>query len=730
MAKLRPRARIIRTIGDQLISGPGAAIIELVKNSYDANASFCKVAFIKNSDGKLCIWVEDDGHGMTREEIIEKWLEPATNTKEHEKYSRGGRRRVLGEKGIGRFAVSRLGSVSILTSIAENQDRELEKTTVYVDWNVFSGDSYLDDIDIEIESDVLRESGFRAGVSIEIEELRDSWTEKSLSRLVQELRRLAIPRDEDEFNIFLDIGVFTEESNGFDGQSVLEVENMDVYNPDSDEDLTRIRPFEVSGVADYKLVGDFNEDGDFDGYFQIQRGDAVKQHLKIEAPRLSADEEPCGPFSININIYDRETDAIKELFERMGLNFERIGVRRARKILTDNSGISISRNGFRIRPYGDPESDWLELEKRRVQNPSKHIGQGQVSGIIKIADRMESGLVERSSREGLEHTKSFNRLKNLLSGVIRSIEEKRFDFRERAGLGRKPTSDVDKARKASNFRRTEKAIRELPEEMQEKLVKAIEKDSSQLNQILDEIDAYQKVLQSRASLGLVVSEVIHEGRRRLHPIISASSSLKDNWKYAFEDSKAGESFRRHFPSNVERIDSNSHGLSRLFKRLDPLSGRRRGRPVGFSASEAIKDCVGILEEKINENSINIDIDVDKGLRLYGYKEDFQAALLNILENAIYWLSTSKEYKNNIEILYKSIRKNLASFLVANDGPLISEDDMGRLFEAGFSLKTDGTGLGLAIAKEACRASKGDLYYDDNAPETTFVIDFPVERTRK
>jgi hypothetical protein len=80
--RFRPRARIIRTIGDQLISGPEAAVIELVKNSYDADASFVIVRFVPPLvAGRGRIEIVDDGHGMTVSDIEEKWMEPATSSK-------------------------------------------------------------------------------------------------------------------------------------------------------------------------------------------------------------------------------------------------------------------------------------------------------------------------------------------------------------------------------------------------------------------------------------------------------------------------------------------------------------------------------------------------------------------------------------------------------------------------------------------------------------------------
>ena len=134
MPKLKPRARIIRTIGDQLISGPEAAIIELVKNSYDADAHKVEIIFSIDPNDDISITVKDDGHGMTLDEISSNWLEPATDSKINNKSSRSGKRQVLGAKGIGRFAVSRLGSICLLTSVAYNKEnKKKEESGIYID---------------------------------------------------------------------------------------------------------------------------------------------------------------------------------------------------------------------------------------------------------------------------------------------------------------------------------------------------------------------------------------------------------------------------------------------------------------------------------------------------------------------------------------------------------------------------------------------------------------------
>jgi hypothetical protein len=84
VANLRPRARIVRTIGDQLISGPEAALIELVKNAFDADSPFVRITITPPGslqEGRQAgeIIVTDNGHGMTAAELVDKWFEPATD---------------------------------------------------------------------------------------------------------------------------------------------------------------------------------------------------------------------------------------------------------------------------------------------------------------------------------------------------------------------------------------------------------------------------------------------------------------------------------------------------------------------------------------------------------------------------------------------------------------------------------------------------------------------------
>ncbi|MFS1425292.1 sensor histidine kinase [Shewanella sp. 10N.286.48.B5] len=737
MAKLKPRARLIRTIGDKLISGPEAAIIELVKNSYDADSPSVEIVIFpptSSSTGKITI--KDKGHGMSYDNILNDWLEPATDAKSKNKTSKSGSRTVLGAKGVGRFASASLGEMIKLTSVAEVSGL-YQTSTLELDWQIFESNKYLDDIEIDIKSSDSNEP-VATGVLIEITNLTTIWSEKKIRQLVRELRRLATPQSENDtpFEIYLDLNSFSVTNDtpyNFNGPQMLFETNRiaEVLENDSSDfsstSRVLITPYKISKDSDYHLNGSFDEKGNFEGTFNIVRGDNSPLPFKLAAPVLEVGELSCGPVEVDLRLYDLEKDSIEKLFSRMGLDFSDFGLRNARALIAENTGIGIYRTGFRIRPYGEPDNDWLKLEGRRVQDPSKKIGHGQISGTISVGSEEISHLIERSSREGLETNSAFERLTGLITGLLVKVEQKRFDFRAKAGISRKPTKKIDKARKLSSLESITKAVGDLPDEEQKPLLLKIEKESQALTKALDEIEAYQKLLESRAALGMVVAQVVHDGRTFLEPISSSAKSIIKNAPYVLEDNPKGELIRKYYPTYGQAVLDGSKGLASLFKSLDPISGRRRGRPVEFSALDNINNTLNLLDELLIDSSIRIEVGIDENLKLYGYSGDLQSALMNILHNAIHWLNSTENDDKTINIIITKVENSIAYISIENNGPLIDEQDREAIFEAGFSLKSDGHGLGLSIAKEACKNSNGDLALDFNSINTRFVVQYPISQ---
>ncbi|QNH04279.1 sensor histidine kinase [Pseudomonas sp. B11D7D] len=718
MAKLRPRARIVRTIGDQLISGPEAALIELVKNSYDADSPYVYISISQPVAGVGRIIVKDEGHGMSAEDLVSKWLEPATNDKLERRYSPVKGRPMLGAKGVGRFASARLGRMLLLRSTKlNNEASKLETSEIVLDWKQFEDATYLDQVDIDITSGPA-EDGAVPGVFMEIEGLRDQWTRKQLELLVRELRRLTSPilSYDDEFRVLLDLSGFVQETHGFNGQDLVAGVSL---GEEEDGDPLEIRPFSIDKIYHYMVSGDFDEAGAFVGKFVNQRGDNIPQEITIPASPLLSDESPCGRFSLRLNIYDRESDAVLELFDKLDLGG--IGRRDAKKILDENIGIGIYRTGFRIRPYGDAETDWLELERLRVQNPSRKLGLNQVWGMVDIQGERESGLIERSSREGLEHNGSFSRIKRLVASLLSHVEAIRQDFRESAGMSRKASTDTENVKNKASLSATARAVSALPPQYRQKIERAIEKDSLELKTSIAELETYQQALASHSTLGLVMAQVLHDGRRFLSDITTRSSRLSKGALRLMEESEFGAHYRETFPANAASIHGSSMQLSKIFKSLDPISGKRRGRPSNVDVQSVIEKCLALFSDALEDGGVIVSRELNVQPVAVGYESDLMAALINIIDNAVHWLCSAPSDRK--EIIFTLIESGqYVKISVSNTGPLIADRYFDRLFTPSFTLKTEGSGIGLAIAREAMRASKGDVAFDKENDLTTFVIE--------
>jgi signal transduction histidine kinase len=722
--QFRPRARIIRTIGDQLISGPEAAVIELVKNAYDADASFVSIKFtppLTQGDGRISI--RDDGHGMTLSDVQEKWMEPAFSAKSGRRASPLKRRAMMGSKGIGRFAAAKLGRKMALTSISDGDGERRAVLIPEIDWSIFDGDSYLEDIKLEYISHLSDDS---VGTEIEVRELNETWSLLKLNKLHLELRRLISPLDrdsgEDEFKIYLDLSLCNPETCGFDGDSLVNIPYPGVEEEVQGTNWSdfEVRPFPLLTACDYEIIGVFSETGEFVGTMQIRRAGQAPIPLQFDVAQFP-DEQPCGKVGIQFFLFDRESNVLKENLSRSGMG--ELTAAEARRILDEISGISIYRDGFRIRPYGDPANDWLTLDKRRVQNPSLRIGHNQIAGYITVAGQGTSGLEEKSSREGFEENGHFLRLQRLvLTLLAKEIEPRRQAFREKAGLSRQKSTTFAEVRQLSELGKIRALIRGLPEPERIEASAVIDQQAALLTSKIDALEERQRVLEAKSSLGAIIGEVLHEGSPAVGYLQTTSVRLQRFYPSLFDNSDQTPIAKRDFPTKLHLMKENSEKLAHLFKSLRPLSGGRRSNLGHFRPVDQIADAIGIF------GTHNIQITIHGGLNapeVIGYREDLGTAVVNLLSNAIYWLETSQTENPRIDITLQQKDRELVIY-VDDNGPGISPEFVESVFEVGFTLKDGGTGLGLNIAREALARSGASLgLHLDFEPGTRFEIKYKL-----
>ncbi len=722
--RFRPKARIIRTIGDRLISGPEAAVIELVKNAYDADASFVEIKFtppLLPGEGRISI--ADDGHGMSLDDIRLKWMEPATASKVKDRCSPSKARKMMGSKGIGRFAAAKLGAKMALTSTVETKGGRTAVLIPELDWSIFSDDVYLSDIAIDYLVQSVEEP---TGTTIEVLELHESWTKDRLSKLYNELRRLLSPfsasqEKRDDFSVYLDLSDCNESAVGFDPTDIFEGADDQTEESQYPGKGKRVHPFPLLSTCDYELSGTLAPNGAFEGSFTIHRAGRGSEKITIPGTGIKGSDS-AGNVEVQLYLFDREADALKSNMKAAGMG--NLTATEARRLLDSISGVAIYREGFRVRPYGDPENDWLALDTRRVQDPSLRIGHNQIAGYLKIEGEHDSNLLERSSREGFEDNVAFQNLARLIKRLLAEIvEPKRFDFREKAGISRPRSSSFDELKELSELKRVRKLVALLEPKQREQAERIIDKESQRLSLRVDAMRERQRVLEAQSSLGAILAEVLHEGSPEATFVQKSADRMNVMLKSFLTGDDGGKNkAREFFSARIPQIKASGDKLANLFRALRPLAGGKRRQPALFYPIKTIKDALALFENH------KVDVSVEttaKGMEFLGHSEDLSTAMVNIVGNAIHWLETTDIAEPRIQITLSRSEEGGHVFIEDN-GPGVRREFMERIFDVGFTLKDGGTGLGLNIAREALARSGGKLrFHPEHEAGALFEIVFPT-----
>ena len=557
--KIRPAGQHILTIGRDLIHDNYAAVVELVKNAYDADSPDVNIEFRAVSDHSgYTIVISDHGHGMSKDDVINKWLVPSTQDKRVRQKSPSGRI-LQGNKGVGHYAASILGTDLLLETVTN----EGEKTIVYVKWDDFKNAQYLDDVEILVETAVVSEpSGTLLTINGD-DKLFTEWNKEQFEKLRFELKKLTSPMSTilnnegsgDKFCISLIVKGFPE---------VVNVKET-------------IEPYPLFELFDYKISGAISADGKSILTYSSQK---VRNTVEEKIPFDLGQQTGCGEIDIDIRVFDREKKAIAALSKR-GLKEDSespFGRLTARQLLNYYNGIGVYRNGFRIRPLGDGGFDWLKLNARRVNNPSLRIGSNQVIGYVQIQSEDESHLVEKSARDGLKENTAFNRLQDVTKRVISELEIRRFKYRKDAGLSR---SAIKVEESLQGLFSSDELIGNVRTQLNKsgvdktivgRTIELINQDAEEKNKIADDIQTIVAIYQVEATLGKIVNVILHEGSRPLSYFHNQIPNL-EYWYESFQKTGNPDEFEKIIRI-AKGMVQNAEIFVKLFRRLDPLAARK------------------------------------------------------------------------------------------------------------------------------------------------------------
>lgn len=656
----KPKAKLLLELGNQLIKDEGIALFELVKNAYDADATNINITLVNIDDKKNgSIVISDNGFGMKLDTIQNVWLEPGTDFKKKQlkdKYRTPKFHRIpLGEKGIGRFGVHKLGKKIELITRSKNSN----EVVVNIDWSDFEKDKYLDKVLVNItERNPLVFKGSKTGTHIVIKDLWQDWSRGMVRDTYRAVNSISSP---------------FESAEDFKAELLLkDLDKKDwLEGLISYKNAFKYRLFK----AKFKINGDeLTFDYEFTPWEALNKVKGRKirslKPIKIldynlkERPVINLNDFKIGKVEVDLNIYDLDINVLS-----IGGVSDKLGLK---EFLKFNGGIRVYRDGIRVYDYGEPENDWLRLGVRRVNVPTAKISNNLIIGAVSL-DRLNSvDLVEKTNREGFIENEAVKALrKAIMFGLVQIENERNVDKEDlRIAYSKTPNREpvLDDIEELRTKLKKEKVI-----DKYEKYLTKVERNF---------IDIRDKLLTS-AGAGLSMSIVIHE----IEKIINELKIVVKK-----------ESSSTRIRTLIEHLSELTQGYAVLI---------RGGGKANLKAGELIKQA----EFNVNYRMAAHNIKLINGSNS---KNDFSfnlskrliiGAIMNLLDNSIWWLENKKPQNKYIYVSTSRELKDGPAIIIGDNGPGII-DPVQYLTLPFTTRKPDGMGLGLHITEEIMKTHGG------------------------
>ena len=694
-----------RLLGRELITDRITALFELVKNCYDANSNNVHISFEKlnplGPDSRIII--EDDGLGMTFEDIRDKWMVIGTSSKRRNRTSPAPYYRVVaGKKGVGRFAVDKLGGKLIMrtkkkdssvwhcletdwTKYSEEENRQLQ-----LDFdNVSERQKLFTDIDNKYWTEPAT-IGVQ-GTRLEISGLNDVWLERDVIRAYRELSKIVRPTQNIKypFKIYFHVQEYKDYDN---------------------------KPVESIALAKATLsyVLKFRYEEDNHKYYQEY---LVESGGKLVVKEKEA--EVFGPIGFTIYYYDQEG---KKLFTRE----DRI------------DGIKVYRDGIIATPFAeykssrDEQKDLFGIDKRRWSGFFEKLSTRDIIGWVDIKDELNPEIKDSTNRQDFVDNKEWTTLKQFVIDQIHQIElhlkhEKEAKKQKNAERLKKADGDIEDIKQKIN-RIKGQAFFASPEVEAE-----LEDITSRLGSIKDSVSATSKDY-----------ERLEEDRRQQENIMFSLVSLQ---AYAGQIShilrisigiikRSAEFIAKWIPLGQKNDKSVKHAR-RVYDEMNNLS-----KAMNFMLSYAeddstfeyfsVKEAVAELFDDryrflFEEEAIKAEYIVEDDFELSYNKKAFQDMFGNLIDNSVKALRNSQDKRIKCSAFREN---NNLVVLFSDNGPGIPEENRDRIFDVFYTTTADlgGAGLGLYIVRSRLNSIKGTITLDSNEFKptgATFKIIIPL-----
>lgn len=707
-------ADLISRLGTELVARQETALSELVKNAYDADASKVKIQFADTDEIGGTLIIDDDGTGMDRDQLIDGFMRISSNMKKEKPVSDIYKRKKAGRKGIGRFAVQRLGNkLQILTKTPTAG----ESYEVMFDWRDYQATRNINEISNEIN--LVSPHTRNCGTRLIISDLKDRWSEAAVKRVYRYLEDVLQPVS--EFNENEGKGDFALEVTKIQNGKAKYIQN----------DLLKIDNYAVAIIR-----GDVDEHGMASISIDSKRlGLYHKENLSYD---VSEDNKP---FNLLRNVKVKAYYFIENYMPR--------GQKTAiQSYLRLYGGIRLYRNGFRVLPYGEPTNDWLKLDfSLRQRSILPQHGNNNFRGVVNIDDT--SGMFEEtSSREGLFENETFIQLQNfvyraLLTAVVRIAKERNVKITTSQKKVENRWTDVDitvkniaysidELDKAISANQTGSIVVKQSKELLEKTKKELERLKAERKEERKRIREEQTILRVLSSVGLTTEQFVHEIKYYLHNINNDIDYL-DRKLIGMTDAtdRLGILARNfaNFNTYVSYFDAIVAG--NVNRTLVPCEMRNVVRPF-----------IDAMRPDASKSGLHFDMPIFNGYNLYTvpmHPSEWTSILFNFYTNSK--KAIKRAHEKNGRVLITAGKEDGKIYLEFSDnGDGIPEGNEEKIFERFFTTsaqvaidqvdeinKVTGSGLGLTIVKDICTSNNGSVFLVNPVGDfsTCFRVEIPA-----
>lgn len=698
---------IVELLGIQNFTNEEAAVLELVKNAYDAKANNLILRF---EDDKL--FIHDDGEGMSAVDIRKHWMYVGKSDKQYEIIDENDNKRILaGSKGIGRFALSRLGGKVEIFTKKNGCSAVIWKT----DWATSTLEEDLNNNEI--------------GTNIIIGNLRQRWTKKKVMDLIEYLSRtynstlmkIAVEIDGEETIVpkYFAMPVL--------GENCLYIIKLH-YDNETTCLHTEITSDEFQETAKKYCKGiDITSERKVDSIFDELK--ATKDY-ELDEEELNAALKAVGGFSAEFYFKNQPSTKDKEDFL---YKYGRLpgGMK---------SGIILYRNAFSIASF-EGEKDWLRLGMRSRKSPASpshptgawRVRENQISGMVLIDKKENVELRDMSNRQGLEENiyywlfveiiimgiREFERYRQ---GIIRQINKKNLSAEKKDNT---PVADKVAQNPKQAKQLTDKEAEQLASEI--KAFKEGEKNARKEKEDVESRYKYDvRILNVLATVGLKASSVAHEMRNDRNAIsdnvMHITNALKEYGMW--EELMLPEHTEKAYKNVPALLEANGRISKKLVTFMDTMLSeveKKKFEPEEQNVYELIKHKAD--QWKRDYAWIEIVLNIDENISFHIADDIVQVILDNLILNSI----QQNQKREHITITISVIEDNgVLSFKYNDDGKGLDAKysaDPRRILEVHETTRPNGHGLGMWIVNNTVVMSGGEITAISG--ENGFAIEFTV-----